>query len=319
MPRVNLVEVILQVCRADPVVAGGGPVLVAVSGGPDSAALLHALSRAAPALRLQLTAAHLDHGLRRGSRTDASKVAALSERLEIPLISGRVELGKARSEDSARRARYRFLEEAAARAGTATIALGHTADDQAETVLLHLIRGSGLEGLAAMSVREGLRFRPLLRSWRAETVAYCRRHRLAPVQDPTNRSRRFARNRVRLDLLPTLEGYNPKVKASLVRLAETARAEHDVVAALAESWLARHRRRLSRKSLALEPAAVQVEAVRRAWRAAANGDELPGSAARLGQGVRLVVDGGSKGMLELGEGLQLHVDGDLFYIAREPR
>jgi tRNA(Ile)-lysidine synthase len=318
MPRVNLVEVILQVCRADPIVAGGGPVLVAVSGGPDSTALLHALSRAAPALHLQLTAAHLDHGLRRGSRTDARKVAALSERVGVSLVSGRVEPGKARSEDSARRARYRFLEEAAAQVGASTIALGHTADDQAETLLLHLIRGSGLEGLAAMSVREGLRFRPLLGSWRSETEAYCRRHRLPPIHDPTNRSRRFTRNRVRLDLLPQLEGYNPKVKSSLVRLAEAARAEHDVVVALAESWLATHRHRLSRKSLASEPAAVQVEAVRRVWRAAADGDEVPGSAARLRQGVRLVVDGGSKGMLALGQGLQLHVDRDDFYIAREP-
>jgi len=209
--------------------------------------------RAAPALDLQLIAAHLDHGTRRASRDDAAAVAEACGRLGVPLVVGRSTTGRSRGEDALRRSRYRFLEEAATSAGAGTIALGHTADDQAETVLLHLLRGAGLEGLAAMSVREGLRFRPLLSAWRRDIEAYCRRHRLEPVEDASNQSRRYLRNRVRLDLLPELATYNPRIKASLLRLADAARVEHGVVAELAEVWLQEHRDRLSRRSLAAEP------------------------------------------------------------------
>ncbi|MDP9325381.1 MAG: tRNA lysidine(34) synthetase TilS, partial [Candidatus Dormibacteraeota bacterium] len=157
MARANLVETILRACRGDAVLAGGGAVVVALSGGPDSTALLHSLDRGAPALGLRLTAAHLDHGVRRESRRDAKRVAEICAEIGVPLVAERVDGGRSRSENTLRRARYRFLEAAAMAAGAGTIALGHTADDQAETVLLHLIRGAGLEGLAAMPVREGLR------------------------------------------------------------------------------------------------------------------------------------------------------------------
>jgi tRNA(Ile)-lysidine synthase len=319
MPRTNLVETLLSACRADPAVAAGGPVLVAVSGGPDSTALLHSMWRAAPALELQLTAAHLDHGVRRRSEKDAAAVAATCTRLDIPLLSARAGDRVGRSEDALRRARHRFLEEAAAGVGAHTIALGHTADDQAETALLHILRGSGLEGLSAMAVREGLRFRPLLGVWRADVEAYCRRHRLAPVTDPSNRDRRYTRNRVRHELLPQLAEYNPRISQALVRLADSARDEHAVVVALAQDWLARQGRQRSRRSLAREPLAVQVEVVRRTWSAVGDGDEVPGDGARLRQAARLIVSPARiRGMLDLGQGLQLSVSGDRFHIVRKP-
>ena len=318
MARPNLVETVLDACRNDPLLARGGSVVVAVSGGPDSTALVHAMWRAAPALDLRLTAAHLDHGVRRDPRGDAARVAELCAGLDLRLVAAAANPGRSRGEDALRRVRYRFLEETAEGAGAETIALGHTADDQAETVLLHLLRGSGLEGLAAMSVREGLRFRPLLSVWRQDVEAYCRRNQLNPVEDASNQSRRYLRNRVRLDLLPDLATYNPRIKQSLLRLADAARAEHIVIAGLAEAWLAQQRRGMSRRSLAAEPAAVQVEALRRTWSAATDGDEVPGDAARLKQGVHLIVGAGrKKGMMDLGRGLHLYVDGDRFYIARK--
>ena len=139
-------------------------------------------------------------------------MVAFCASLGVPLVSRR-RVPENRSEEAARDLRYAHLEEVAAEAGATTIALGHNADDQAETILMHLIRGSGLEGLAAMQVREGLRFRPLLQTWRRDIEEHCRRHRLQPVEDASNRDPRFTRNRVRHQLLPLLESFNPGVKA----------------------------------------------------------------------------------------------------------
>ena len=293
-------------------------IVVAVSGGPDSTALLHALTRSSKRLGLSLTAAHLDHGLRRGSAADARRVEDLSQRLDVPLISRRATPTTA-DEDAARRLRHAFLEEVAAGAGAETIALGHTADDQAETVLLHLIRGSGLEGLAAMSAREGMRFRPLLSVWRAEVEAHCLRERLDPILDPTNRSRRFARNRVRRQLLPMLETFNPQIKSALLRLATSARDEHDVVVAEAARWLSSQTDRLDRRDFRALGAAVATEAFRQAWARALDGGPQPGRAEVLDRARRLLRSERPEGMLDLGAGLSLKVRDDAFWIGQKDR
>ena len=313
MPRSNVVESVLRECRADEVLAQNTKVVVAVSGGPDSTALLHALTRAAPRLRLVLTAAHLDHGLRRSSAADARKVAALCDRLAVPLVS-RPERPADASEDAARTLRYAYLEAVAKDVGAATIALGHTADDQAETVLLHLIRGSGLEGLAAMRVRDGLRFRPLLDVWRADVEAHCEAHHLEPVLDASNRSPRFTRNRVRQRLLPLMETFNPQVKSSLVRLATAAADEHEVVTTQAAVWLAGHVETLDRRGFRALPVAVGVESLRQAWGRAMNGSSMPGGAERLEQAIRMVTSDRSEGMVPLGSGFCLYVRQDRFWI-----
>jgi tRNA(Ile)-lysidine synthase len=313
MPRSNVVEAVLRECRDDGILARRPHVVVAVSGGADSTALLHALTRAAPRLGLELTAAHLDHGLRRGSAAAATKVAALCESLGVPLVSRRATPDRD-AEDAARRLRYAFLEETVAEAGSETIALGHTGDDQAETVLLHLIRGAGLEGLAAMRVREGLRFRPLLGVWRIDTVAHCLRHHLEPVEDATNRSPRYARNRVRLRLIPLLETFNPQVKAALTRLAAGAQAEHEVVVGEATRWLAGQRTELDRRDFRALPAAVAVEVFRRVWARALDGGPPPGSAELLEQAARTLRSDRTEGMLDLGTGLRLQMNEDHFWI-----
>ncbi|MDQ6747707.1 MAG: tRNA lysidine(34) synthetase TilS, partial [Candidatus Dormibacteraeota bacterium] len=204
--RDNLVERLVHACRVDPILAAGAPrVVVAFSGGPDSTALLHGLRRASGRLRLELLAVHVDHGLRGAdSAADRDAAAACCAELGVPLRVVEVK-PRGRSEGATRDARHAALEVVAAEVDAATIALGHTADDQAETVLLHLLRGSGLEGVAAMSPREGRRFRPLLGVWREQVEAYCRRHGLRPVRDASNVDLGFARNRVRHELIPLLE------------------------------------------------------------------------------------------------------------------
>ena len=201
-----------------------GPVVVAVSGGADSTALLLLLAELADELGLVLHVAHFDHGTRpRQSAEDAEFAARLANRVGAPIRVGRA-ARPTKSEDDARRARYAFLRRAAGEIGATAIATGHTRDDQAETVLLHLARGSGVAGLGGMRpLRDGIA-RPLLGIGRAETAAVCRAARVRPRSDPTNRALAYARNRVRHRVLPELAKINPRVREAIARLADTAAA-----------------------------------------------------------------------------------------------
>ena len=233
-------RMVADALQSAPVFEMGAPLVVGVSGGADSLCLLHALHalRAlAPELGLRLHVAHLDHGLRATSAADAAWVRALCVAWELPCTLDRCDVRalaerEGRSlEDAARQARYRFLAQVARQVGARAVAVGHTADDQAETVLLHLIRGTGLEGLAGMAPdaawplpdeqgTDGLRLlRPLLALTRADTEAYCAAVGLTPRQDESNRDLAYARNRVRLELLPLLRELNPGITATLGRTA----------------------------------------------------------------------------------------------------
>ena len=218
--------------------------LVAVSGGPDSLALLHALYRVRVEFGLKLHGAHLNHKLRGAeSDGDAEFVADTFRRLGMPFTAGSVDVAAYRSkhklslEDAARRVRYSFLAKALAEEGADAIALGHTADDQAETVLMHIIRGSGLNGLRGMGTLDQRTidsipvtlFRPLLGTRRAETQAYCRAVGVEPRIDASNSSPEFLRNRVRLELLPLLEHMNPSVRDALLRLSANAVQDSDYI------------------------------------------------------------------------------------------
>jgi tRNA(Ile)-lysidine synthase len=142
-------------------------------------------------------------------------------------------------EEAARKARYRFLFDCARKVQAQAVAVGHTADDQVETVLMHLLRGAGLAGLRGMSFRTVLPewdpeiplVRPLLETWRSETLAYCLERGLNPVDDPSNSDTTFYRNRLRHELLPTLETYNPRVKAALFRMSQTLAGDYEVLEA----------------------------------------------------------------------------------------
>ena len=199
-----------------------GPLIVAVSGGTDSVALALILAELRDEFGLVLHVAHFDHRARpRSSAKDAAFVAELADHIGAPIRVGRA-ARPPKNEDDARQARYTFLRRAAMQLGAGAIATGHTMDDQAETVLLHLARGSGLQGVAGMRpLRDGIA-RPLLAIGRAETAAICKAAKIRPREDPSNASLRFARNRVRLKILPELERINPKVRAALARFADAA-------------------------------------------------------------------------------------------------
>lgn len=207
--------------------------LVAVSGGADSVALLHLLQRCAGARRLELHAAHLDHALRPDSPADADHVADLCARLGVPLTVRRIDVGalarggKGGVEETAREARRAFLREAAQKGGCGWIALAHQRDDQAETFLLRLLRGAGTTGLAGMRAVDLPFVRPLLPFSREEIVAWLAQEGLAWREDPSNRNPDFVRNRVRFELLPLLESYNPAVRLHLNELCRRFAEDED--------------------------------------------------------------------------------------------
>ncbi|HWM89717.1 MAG TPA: tRNA lysidine(34) synthetase TilS [Thermoanaerobaculia bacterium] len=197
----------------------GDGLIAAFSGGPDSTALLVGLARLAAGLGCRLTAAHLDHAMDRGSAERAEAAARIAAHLQVPFVMERREVRQASEspEAAARRVRYEFLEEVRRRENARWIATGHHRDDQAETVLLRLLFGSGLEGLGGIRPVHGAVVRPLLALPRRDLLAAL--GDLEPVQDPTNQDLRMPRNRVRHRLLPSLAP-----PALLARVAGRARA-----------------------------------------------------------------------------------------------
>jgi tRNA(Ile)-lysidine synthase len=212
--------------------AGGlpasGRILVALSGGPDSTALLLWLREAGR----EVAAAHYDHALRPGSKADAEHVTRLCRTLGVELFSERRVRPPARGslQAAARELRYEFLGRALRESGRDLVALGHTADDLVEGVILHLLRGSGLAGARGMPSRRGPYLRPLLAVWRSELAAFLKRRGIETLDDPANRdSRRFARAHVRHELLPRLEEDAPGFKRRVWAAAMAAARYQDEV------------------------------------------------------------------------------------------
>ena len=200
----------------------GGRVIVACSGGPDSICLLHALVRLRRLFRMELACFHFDHGLRQASRREAAYVRGQAERLEIPFYERRAESKPGRGESVeawARTVRYGALLELADELG-AVAATGHTADDQAETVLLALLRGGGLEALTGMSPEARPIVRPLLETTREETEAFCRALRLRPRRDPMNKDPSYMRVAIRTRVIPHVErALGRGVRSTVIRSA----------------------------------------------------------------------------------------------------
>jgi tRNA(Ile)-lysidine synthase len=211
-------------------------VLAAVSGGPDSVVLAHWLSVQARKKGLTVTLVHVHHGLRgRAADADARFVLRLGERLGLPAAVVRAPVRALAAkrglglEEAGRKARYAALGERARRGRCTAVATGHQLDDQAETVLLHLLRGTSLEGLGGIPVRRPLRpgvelIRPLLPLTRAEIRLYLKLHGLECREDATNADPKFTRNWVRREILPLLEKRAPGVKERLAAIAAKVRA-----------------------------------------------------------------------------------------------
>jgi tRNA(Ile)-lysidine synthase len=224
----------------------GASVVVGVSGGADSVALLSLLRSMASERKLRLTVAHLDHGIRGDSADDAQWVAALADRWELPCVVERRDVAaEARTagiglEEAARNTRYGFLAQVATQQGAARVAVGHHADDNAETVLYRIARGTHLRGLAGMGLSRPLGeagcllVRPLLTSRRAELEQYCRLRGLSWRTDATNADVSHRRNLLRSRVFPLLrEGINPRTEEAILRLAGAAREANEFLEELA--------------------------------------------------------------------------------------
>ncbi len=216
-------EHILPFAGAHDLLPRDGLILCAVSGGADSVALLCYLRERG----FRVAAAHFDHHLRPTSGRDADFVARLCRELGVPFALGGAPVGKrpGNVEDNARRARYAFLAETARQMGAARIATAHTANDNLETVLLHLARGCGLQGLAGIQPRRGLLVRPMLHTTRPAILDYLARRGQDYVTDETNADDRYARNRVRHQVVPVLESLNPRAVEAAARMTDYLRAD----------------------------------------------------------------------------------------------
>ncbi|MFW6005968.1 MAG: tRNA lysidine(34) synthetase TilS [Candidatus Bipolaricaulota bacterium] len=212
-------------------------VVVAVSGGVDSTALLHALLELGPEFDLQLSVAHLDHGIRgEASAENAEFVRDIAEKHGLRLILEKRPVSQIAEEEglsleeAARSVRYRFLSQAARESEMDFVALGHNRNDQAETILMHLIRGAGLRGLSGMKERSDRYIRPLLQTPRKEIANYVESRDIDYRFDETNEDTRFTRNRIRHELLPKLEeDYNPRVLDNIVRLGKLTRCAREFI------------------------------------------------------------------------------------------
>jgi tRNA(Ile)-lysidine synthase len=247
----------------------GACVLAAYSGGPDSTALVAALAALRDAgLVAAVVACHVDHGLRPGGAEDAAHCARVCEALGVPFERTSVTVAAGNVQASARRARYAALRAVAARVGAERIATGHTLSDQAETVLLRLMRGSGARGLAGIPARRGALVRPLIDAPRGAVLAYLRDRGIPHRDDPSNATPRFLRNRVRAEVLPALERLAPGAQARVARAADLLRDDDRALERRARALVPAGQTQVPVAALRRAPRAVAARVVRRLWCAA---------------------------------------------------
>jgi tRNA(Ile)-lysidine synthase len=306
------------------------PVIAGVSGGPDSLCLMSILRKAG----YHVIVAHFNHKLRPDSDADANIVEQTAARLNLASV---IESGDVRAfadaeklsiEEAARIMRYRFLMQQARRLKAQAVAVGHTADDQVETVLMHFIRGAGLAGLKGMNYRTIINMfdpripivRPLLAVWREETVVYCAANGFRPRHDPSNASLDFFRNRLRHLLIPTLESYNPRFREVLWRTSRSLAGDYEVLShILDDAWKACvvHEKEgfvaFDSSELAKRPVGLQRNLIRRAIERI-HPDDLDVSYATLERAARFISDEDHRARIDLTGGLHLLREGTLIYV-----
>jgi tRNA(Ile)-lysidine synthase len=217
-------------------IAVGDKVLVGVSGGADSIALLHVLHRFSDIHNYSLIVAHINH-LARGKDSDADArfVESVAEKLKLPFYLKKIDVGierlklKTSFQDAARIIRYKFFEETLQSVGGNRIALGHTADDQVETILINIVRGTGLKGLAGIPQVRDCIIRPFLGFYRKDLEIYLKENDIFFREDSSNSDKKYLRNRIRHELIPNLETYNPGIKKCLQEMSGIAREEDSLL------------------------------------------------------------------------------------------
>ncbi len=306
------------------------PVIVGVSGGPDSLCLMSILHKA----RYRIIVAHFNHKLRPDADADANVVEQTAARLNIASV---IEGGDVRAfadaeklsiEEAARIMRYRFLMAQARRFKAQAVAVGHTADDQVETVLMHFIRGAGLAGLKGMNHRTIVHMfdpeipiiRPLLDVWREETVVYCAANGFRPRHDPSNASLDFFRNRLRHLLIPTLESYNPRFREVVWRTSRSLAGDYEILSSVLDgAWkncvvqenvefIA-----FDASALAKQPVGLQRNLVRRAI-GLVRPDDLDISYSSLERSTQFIADSQQRSRLNLPNDVHLLREGMLIYV-----
>lgn len=240
----TLLKNVQQTIQDFHMVDSGQTVLLAVSGGADSVAMLHAFAMLRDRLPMQLIVAHLNHGMRPDAAEDALFVETMVRHMGIPCVCEAVDVPayqrqhRLSPEDAARRLRYGYLRATATQWRADHIAVAHTADDQAETVVMRLLRGAGLRGLAGIPPKRGTIIRPLIRVQRRDIVAFLQKYHIVFRDDPSNQQRHYLRNRLRLDLMPHLRGqYNPRLTEILSTTALLLAEDETTLQALARQHL----------------------------------------------------------------------------------
>jgi tRNA(Ile)-lysidine synthase len=318
--------------RTHRMVETGDAVLVGVSGGPDSVALVHILLAFAPVFSLRIAIAHLNHCLRQNeSDRDEAFVTELAKRLDLPIHVERQAVRRYQKshrlslEEAAREVRYRFYHAIAARFGYDKIALGHHADDNAELILMGLLRGSGPQGLSGMApVRDDKIVRPLINLQRSQIMNYIAAKELDYIEDSSNRDLQFLRNKIRHRLIPELKaGYNPQLTVSLNRLAAILDAEHqmleNLIQPIFEKAMIFERQAslgLSIAELNQQPLAVKRRLIRKAiLRVKGNLRRI--AFVHIEAVLKLAEEGSRARILDLADRIRIRRDNDILFVSKE--
>ncbi|MHB8588719.1 MAG: tRNA lysidine(34) synthetase TilS [Candidatus Dormibacteraceae bacterium] len=313
MLRKHPPDALIECIRGSELIRPGQRVLVAVSGGPDSTALLIAIHE----LGFDVAAAHFDHALRSGSEEVADQVRALSSRLGVPVVAGRRHspLPHGSVQAGARALRYEFLEQARARVGAEVVALAHTADDVVEGAVLHLMRGCGLAGLRGMPASRGVYVRPMLAVWRSEIVHLLAQRGISAYDDPANADLKFARARVRHEILPALERDRPGMGRRFYAAARRASTMQEALELAAHALVSGGMPSLSDVAGMPEPLAVELMKV---LYSRAGGVQPGLSRAHLGSMLRLVRGGAGGRGVDLPGGRRFRIVGSYMEVIAPP-
>ncbi|MFH1754943.1 MAG: tRNA lysidine(34) synthetase TilS [Candidatus Latescibacterota bacterium] len=248
---IRLIESVKWFIIKEELIAAGSLVLAAVSGGPDSMAMLSILRALSAELGFRIKVAHFDHRLRASSAEDLALVEQHAASCSLELIAGSDDVRERAAssgdtiEEAARKARYEFLYRSAGKVSASHIATGHTRNDQVETVIMRLVRGCGIRGLAGIPVRRGELIRPLLATAREDAYAYCKACNIPFISDPSNDDPQFFRNRIRLEVVPFLKTVQPSVEENILRLCDNAGRLVQSIRDKTQPLLERHCRKLS--------------------------------------------------------------------------